>query len=174
VVSIVTGVVRRTVVETARLRVTTWAPSDVSDLHQLHSDPAVMRFLRNGEPEEYETSQRRLEQYVTEQASQGWTKWRVEDLAGVMVGRAGFGGYGQHCELGYTLRADVWGRGLGTELAVALTRWHIDHHPTHQLWAYAVRDNQASRRVLEKVGFHLTGFRERHGREHAFYMLSCR
>jgi predicted RNA polymerase sigma factor len=32
----------------------------------------------------------------------------------------------------------------------------------------------AARRVLEKVGFHLTGFRERHGREHAFYMLSCR
>src|SRR5262245_36446670 len=111
---------RSTVLETARLRVTTWLTSDISDLHQLHSDPPVMQFLRNGLPEEYEASLQRLDGYLVEQSSQGWTMWRVEDLAGVMVGRGGFRRYGENCELGYTLRADVWGRGLATELALAL------------------------------------------------------
>jgi RimJ/RimL family protein N-acetyltransferase len=158
--------------ETARLRVTTWVSSDISDLHLLHSDPAVVEFLRTGLPEEYQASSQRLEQYLAEQSSQGWTMWRVEDLAGAMVGRGGFRRYGEHCELGYTLRADLWGRGLATELALALVQWHKEHHPTHQLWALAVTGHKASRRVLAKVGFDPAGFGDRHGREHALYVFT--
>jgi [ribosomal protein S5]-alanine N-acetyltransferase len=163
--------VRRRVLETARLRVTTWVPSDISDLHQLHSDPAVMEFLRDGLPEDYQASRERLERWLAEQSGQGWTMWRVEDLTGVMVGRGGFRRYGEHCELGYTLRADLWGRGLATELALALTEWHSQHHPTHQLWALAMSGNKASRRVLAKVGFHPAGFGDRNRREHALYVF---
>ncbi|KAB2812113.1 GNAT family N-acetyltransferase [Pimelobacter simplex] len=117
---------RYEVAATPRLRITTWLASDVDDLAALHGDPAVMVHL-----------------------SPGGTKWRVEDRSGRMVGRAGFGAHGAGRELGYTLGRDVWGRGLASELAVALVAWH-HAHPLPEpavLLAFATPDNAASRRV---------------------------
>jgi RimJ/RimL family protein N-acetyltransferase len=73
----------------------------------------------------------------------------------VLVGRGGFAAHedGTGRELGYTLRRDLWGLGLATELATALVEWHRDHGGGAPLWAFAAVDNVASHRVLEKVGF---------------------
>ena len=84
---------RRTVLVTERLRVTTWLPDDVADLHRLHSDPETMRWIRHGHPETHDEVQTLLDVYLTEQRTRGWTKWRVTDVKGVLVGRAGFGAY---------------------------------------------------------------------------------
>lgn len=82
---------RRFVLATNRLRVTTWLPEDVEDLHRLHADPVTMRWVRHGPPETRAEIQRLFASYLDEQDDRGWTKWRVADRDGLLVGRARFG-----------------------------------------------------------------------------------
>ena len=162
---------RLTTWTTARTRLTTWTPDDFADLHELHADPAVMTFLRRGTPEPPEETHRRLDTYLREQESPGWTKWRVEDLSGQMIGRAGFSPLRKDRELGYTLAQHTWGEGLATEIARALVQWHRDHPFDGSGVAYAESGNLASRRVLEKAGFNFVGERDQGGHPQAFYEL---
>ena len=161
---------RETILSTPRLVVTTWLPTDLADLAALHSDPLTMRYI-GGRPESREESAARLNTYLEEQSRQGWTKWRVATPVGETIGRGGFGTYGPHRELGYTLRRDHWGQGLATELATALVQWHRTHAADPELWAYAVAENTPSRRVLEKTGFHLVEIKPYGGVDCAFYTL---
>lgn len=163
---------RQVVLTTHRLLVTTWLPEDVEDLLRLHSDPEVTRWVRHGRPETRGETETLLASYLDEQHDRGWTKWRVADRNGVLVGRAGFGPHddGRGRELGYTLRRDLWGRGLATEVADGLVGWHRDQVDA-QLWALAAIDNVASRRVLEKVGFGHIGETEHNDMPCALYRL---
>lgn len=58
------SVQRRTVLVTERLQVTTWLPEDVDDLHHLHSDPVVMRWVEGGRPETREQVEALLASYI--------------------------------------------------------------------------------------------------------------
>lgn len=163
---------RWTVLATERLQVTTWLPEDVDDLHRLHSDPVTMRWVRGGRPETREEVDALLASYLNEQENRGWTKWRVVDHDGALVGRAGFGPHddGRGRELGYTLRRDLWGRGLATEIAAELVSWHRRYGDA-ELWAFAVVENVASCRVLDKAGFRYVGGAEHNGMPCAVYHL---
>lgn len=168
---------RHEVLVTPRLRVTSWLAADLDDLAALHADPAVMAHLLPGRPETYDEVRARLAGYRAEQVRPGWTKWRVADHTGALVGRAGFGPHPAGRELGYTLRRSHWGRGLASELAEALIAWHRAHPmpPAEPgaLVAFAAPDNIASRRVLEKAGFGCMGVEDHHGRPHARYELDA-
>jgi [ribosomal protein S5]-alanine N-acetyltransferase len=163
---------------TDRLAVTTWLPEDLDDLNRLHSDPVTMTFI-GGRPETREESVVRLDQYLDEQTTRRWTKWRLEDSGGRMIGRAGFGEYAEDRELGYTIDRDLWGQGLATEVATALVNWHTanpaswspDGTGSMRLWGYAAIDNVASIRVLTKSGLRPVETREHAGRPYAFFRL---
>jgi [ribosomal protein S5]-alanine N-acetyltransferase len=164
---------RHIVLVTERLQVTTWRPEDVDEVHDLHSDPETMRWIRHGRTETRDEVETLLASYLREQQDRGWTKWRVANHQGVLVGRAGFGSYhhGNGRELGYTLRRDVWGRGLATEVATGLVNWHREQADA-QLWAFAAVENTASCRVLEKVGFDHIGDAAHNGLPCARYRLA--
>lgn len=152
---------RSTVLTTLRLRVTTWLVNDLEDLHALHTDPRVMRHMTSG-VETLGQTRARLDTFLREQKSPGWTKWRVEDEHGLLVGRAGFRRPHQtwHRELGFLLAPRLWGCGYATELARALVCWHDTHSEPSvapSVRAYVFADNQASRKVLERTGFRLLG-----------------
>ena len=167
--------VRRTILSTPRLTLTTWEEDDLADFHALHTDSATMRFFLSG-PYSRAQAKQRLDDFREEQDGRGWTKWRVEDGAGQTIGRGGFGmaDDGEHRELGYLLAPGLWGQGLATELAQALVQWHFlhpDSSVSRDLLAFAHVENAASRRVLEKVGFTLTHEQDWRGKPHAFYLL---
>lgn len=149
----VTAVTRDIILTTRRLVLTTWDRSDVEALLEIHSDPLTMRFVRTGRPETRAQTTSLIEGYMTEQSGRGWTKWRLADRDGVLVGRAGFGEHQEGRELGYTIGRNGWGQSLATEIAEALVRWHLEWAPGIPLRAYAAVDNAASHRVLEKTGF---------------------
>jgi ribosomal-protein-alanine N-acetyltransferase len=144
---------RTTILTTPRLVLTTWEPEDVNDLLTVHSDPMTMRFVRHGRPETKDETADLIAIYRAEQAQRGWTKWRLADHLGHLLGRAGFGEHGQDRELGYTLKRDRWGQGLASEIAVALVEWHRERAAVNTLCAYAATENTPSCRVLEKAGF---------------------
>jgi RimJ/RimL family protein N-acetyltransferase len=60
-------------------------------------------------------------------------------------------------DMGYTLRKDQWGKGLGTEVAQALIHFGFTQLKLHRIWATCHVDNKASARVLEKAGMQREG-----------------
>lgn len=61
-----------------------------------------------------------------------------------------------HREVGYMLGREFWGRGVATEAL----RQFLQIVAERPLFAYVAKHNSASRRVLEKNGFTLTGEEE--------------
>jgi ribosomal-protein-alanine N-acetyltransferase len=55
-------------------------------------------------------------------------------------------------DIGYTMRRDQWGMGLGTEVARTLIQFGFVELSLHRIWATCHVENVASARVLEKAG----------------------
>jgi len=104
---------RVTILMTTRLVLTAWTRAEAAELHQVHSDPATMRYVRSGRPETLDETDNLIDSYMREQSERGWTKWRLADLQGRIVGRAGFGLHDDGRELGYTIRRGHVGKGIG-------------------------------------------------------------
>ncbi len=133
-----------------------------------------MRYVRHGRPETRDETKDLLARYIREQATSGYTKWRLAGHHGELIGRAGFGARGDDRELGYTIRRDLWGCGLATEAAAALVQWHQDDNGAErqaQLWALAAIENTPSRRILEKLGFAFARDTDEDGVPCALYLL---
>ena len=109
---------RVVILKTPRLVLTTWDSSDVDSLLEVHSDPEAMRHVRFGRPETRSEVEELIEAYLSAQKARGWTKWRLADLEGELVGRAGFGGDDNMRGIAYAIRRSHWGRGLATEVVV--------------------------------------------------------
>lgn len=60
-------------------------------------------------------------------------------------------------ELGYWLGVDLWGQGLGTEIAHRLVSFALADLQVSSVWGGVHPDNAASIRVLEKAGLRQTG-----------------
>ncbi len=59
--------------------------------------------------------------------------------------------------IGYHLDVEYWNRGLMTELLCAVVGFLFDRTDVYRLQATVHKDNEASGRVLEKVGFRCEG-----------------
>jgi RimJ/RimL family protein N-acetyltransferase len=151
---------RDIVLRTPRLILTSWLVDDVDSLHDVHSEPETMKFVRHGRPESRLEVEQLVDHYIAEHATRGWTKWRLADGDDQLVGRAGFGGNSAVRGLSYVIRRSDWGRGLATEVAEALVLWHLSHTAAVPLRAIVALGNDASVRVLEKVGFDEMGREE--------------
>jgi RimJ/RimL family protein N-acetyltransferase len=56
-------------------------------------------------------------------------------------------------EIGYGLAIEYRGRGYGTELVQALSRWLLPQAGVRRLVAHVATDNAPSRRALERAGY---------------------
>ncbi len=60
-------------------------------------------------------------------------------------------------EIGYILHPELWGRGLATEALRAVIAHVFEHHPVPALTADVDPRNERSIRLLERLGFAITG-----------------
>jgi len=144
------------ILETERLVFRPFTPDDFDLLLELHSDPEVQRYL--GGMFGAEGVQLRLDHYLRDRT---------------FVGRAGVSwdaDLGER-ELGYTFARPFWGQGLASEAARGVIDWMWTHTDAADIAAFAVLENLATRRVLEKVGMVFESERESHGDLCAFYRL---
>jgi hypothetical protein len=81
--------------------------------------------------------------------------FRDED--GTFVGRCGLHRWTfeelDEVELGYVVRADLWGQGFATEMGAAVMRHAAEALALAELVGFTMQDNPRSQRVLEKLGF---------------------
>jgi len=71
----------------------------------------------------------------------------------------------QHAELGYWLGVPYWAKGYATEAAREMIRYGFENLHLHRIFASYFKGNDASRRVLEKLGMRYEGCQREHVRK---------
>lgn len=150
--------------ETERLRLRRFTEADLPALLELESDPEVVRFTPMAVPLPSERTQQRLKDTIAKQAERSpLGVWACETKAGEFVGwfmlvktRPGE----PDPELGFMLLRRQWGKGYATEAAQRLLHLGLYELGHSAVLATVQRENAASARILEKLGFQRTGSRQ--------------
>jgi ribosomal-protein-alanine N-acetyltransferase len=172
---------------TARLRLRPWQAEDREPFARLNADPEVMRHFPGVMTREQ--SDTMVDRICEHFASYGYGFWAVSRLAGGpclgMVGlrHVQFEAHFTPClEVGWRLAAEHWGQGFATEAAQAALNFAFGDLQQKEVVAFTVPANQASRRVMEKLGmthspaenFEHPALPEGHPlREHVLYRMPC-
>jgi len=142
--------------ETPRLLLRPFRPSDAAAFFVFGGDPHVMRYTHCHTS--VRECRRRLAAFEWQRRKQGYAPWAViAKENGKLIGWGGVyldpfdTSWGP--ELGYSFHPAAWGHGLATELAGVCLDRADKMLGLPALSAFAHPDNAASRRVLEKVGF---------------------
>lgn len=128
-------------------------PDDSAAVYAYASDAEVTRFLAWP----CHTSQSDSDDFL-HMAREGWQGgrhlvWLIEDESGV-VGSIGAEMSNPNAGIGYVLARQRWGRGYATEALGLVVQALSRYTPVETIWAMCVAENFASKRVLEKCGFH--------------------
>lgn len=142
--------------ETLRIALREFDPSDAEDLYQLDRDPRVVRYVSAGRPAtraETQATMRRILRYYRLYPDLGaWFATRRDTGAFIGWFCLKYAGRSPDIEIGYRLVPAAWGRGLATEGASALVNFGFDELGLHRIIGVTHRDNHASQRVLMKAG----------------------
>jgi len=174
--------------ETPRLRLRPLGSSDEADLIALDSDPEVMRHVGSpaGVKSPAETAARaRLRIRETQRGDyEPLGFWRIEGLGdrafhgvGALIrmpagNREGPDDADIDVEVAYRLARSAWGQGIATEAAGALVAHALGPLALPRVVAVTYPENQASQRVLDKLGFERRGIREYKGVQATYHVLT--
>ena len=145
-----------TEIVTPRLTLRHARPDDLEALHAVLSDARATRWWSTPPHASREETRRWLDSMLAGNAS-GAPDFVIE-RDGRVIGKAGF--Y-RLPEVGYILHPDHWGLGLATEAVGAAVAHVFATTDLDDLSADVDPENQASIRLLQKLGFVVTGSAER-------------
>jgi RimJ/RimL family protein N-acetyltransferase len=134
------------------------------------TDPEVLRFLPPGPDPTMEAFQRVIGERQAMEGELGHAMWAVEDkTTGTFVGQCGLRpvdqGAGPEIDLAYHYTRACWGKGYGTEAAVAVLAHGLGPVGLDCIMAVAVPENAGSWRVMEKAGMRYAGLVDYYGME---------
>jgi [ribosomal protein S5]-alanine N-acetyltransferase len=75
-------------------------------------------------------------------------------------------------EVGWSIAPERWGEGLATEAGRASLGWGFDIAGLDRVVSYTLRDNLASRRVMDKLGLAYARDFPRRGFDQVLYQLT--
>ncbi len=157
--------------ETERLVIRNWRADDLEAMFAMYSNPNVTRFLGQGSTwEDREITQTRLNRIMERDAELGdFGFWActLKDFDQPMGAALllpiqhspGYEDYEKEFEIGWHLDEPHWGKGLGTEIAIAMRDLGLQQH--EKLIAIAYPENVASLRIMQKLGMREEGATDR-------------
>jgi [ribosomal protein S5]-alanine N-acetyltransferase len=144
-------------IETPRLRLRPVLDADIGSFMHVMSDDAVTRYLPYTSWTSLADGNAWLARMRGIEADGSATVYTIaERESNVAIGTILFlrgDDASQRAEVGYTLAASHWGRGLMTEALSAWVRFAIETCGLHRLEAQIDPRNVASARVLQRLGF---------------------
>ncbi|HKU23474.1 MAG TPA: GNAT family N-acetyltransferase [Terriglobales bacterium] len=160
--------------ETERLSAYHLQPEHFALLLAMHQDPATMATL-GGVRSEQQTRDY-LRSFLAHWEENGFGMWLLYNRAPQFVGRAALrrmelGGQ-MEVEVGCALLAPFWRQGLAGEIVAALVEIAFKRLELRDLVGFALPDNRASIRILDKLGFGYEKDIEYAGRRHVLYRLT--
>jgi ribosomal-protein-alanine N-acetyltransferase len=144
--------------ETDRLLIRPLSEADVESVFAYACNPAVTRFTLWPAHRDRSDTLRFVYDYARGRYAEGVPEplalcerdrpeWVIGSLGCFWANRA------NRCmELGYALGEPYWGRGYAVEAARALIGYTFAEYPIERLQAHCIVENQASARVMEKLG----------------------
>jgi ribosomal-protein-alanine N-acetyltransferase len=160
-------------IKTARLLLRPYTLTDATDVQRLAGDRDIASTTASiplpyddGVAEQWiATHHRRFEQGT------GLDLAITRDPDGALVGAIELRFEPEHdrAELGYWIGKPYWGRGYATEAARALVRYSFDTLGLHRIYARHFTRNQASGKVLQKIGMTHEGQRRQHEKKWSIY-----
>lgn len=164
---------------TARLGFRHWRPDDLENALGLWGDSRVTRLIdARGQLSEAQVQQR-LQAEIASQEAHGLQYWPIFLLASnEHIGCCGLRPYDPArpiYELGFHIRADHWRRGYAYEAATAVMAYAFAEFQAAGLFAGHNPQNDASRRLLAKLGFSYTHdeYYPATGLDHPSYLLTA-
>ncbi|MBX6388023.1 MAG: GNAT family N-acetyltransferase [Frankia sp.] len=141
---------------TDRLILRAWRRADLDPYAAMNADPLARVY--QGGPIDAAKSFEIVVALMGMWTLDGHGMWALElRSTGEFVGRAGLyidlGWPG--VEVAWTVRRDLWNQGLATEAGAAAITWGWEHLDVSHLFSVITPGNLASRRVAEKLGFHV-------------------
>lgn len=151
--------------ETERFILREILPEDADGMFELDSDPDVHRYLGNNpivsKKQSIDTIHFIRQQYI----DNGVGRWAIIDKkTNEFVGWTGLkfvtdltNNHQNYYDLGYRLRKKYWGQGIAAETAIASLDYAFETLKLDEVFAAASCENEASNRILRKVGLNFIG-----------------
>ena len=146
-------------IETDRLIMRKFDTNDVDAVFEFASSPVVARFTLDAVVHTREEAARIIQEiWLREYEIYGYARYALVYKGENKV--IGFCGMKYEPELGapdlgYRMLPQYWAQGLGTEAASAALQYARNSLGLRRIMAEAVRENEASGRILLKIGFQL-------------------
>ena len=147
--------------ETMRIGFSKWRKDDIGLANSVWGDKEVTRFICAAGKFTVQEILQRLNLEIQNGKNYGVQYWPIFSLKnGDFIGYCGLHPYNPEedaYEIGFHLREKYWGKGLATEGAKAVMDYAIDVLNANSLFAGHHPNNNGSKKVLKKLGFHYIG-----------------
>jgi ribosomal-protein-alanine N-acetyltransferase len=167
------GLDERHVIRTANATLRPVSMGDLGPLHRLWTHPDMRRFFWDDEVIPQTRAEATIREAVEGFERHGFGLWVAEGADGALLGFCGLRHLddGPEVEVLYGVAPSEWGRGLATEMALAMLRHGFERVGLPVILGIADTANTASRRVLEKIGMTFERYASHGGREEAHYSI---
>jgi len=157
---------------TTRLILTKIIATDSESLYRLFSNPEVVRFYDLEPFTNLAQAEKLIALFDSRYQSTSGIRWAIRTKeSGELIGTCGFNSWSEkmrNATIGYDLTPDYWNRGISTEALTGVLKLAFDGMlpcgSLHRIQADTIPGNDASEKVLIKLGFKEEGIR----RESAF------
>jgi ribosomal-protein-alanine N-acetyltransferase len=149
--------------ETERLVLRPLRVSDAADMFEYAKSPDVTRYLLWSPHSDVGYTRSYLEYLGTRyRLGECYDFAVIHKADGRMIGTCGFVRFDcphNSAEIGYVLNPDYRGQGIAPEAVRAVLTFGFERLALHRIEARFMEGNEASLRVMEKVGMHFEGYR---------------
>ncbi len=149
------------VLETERLYLKKISPENAADMYEYSCDPDVVKYLTwscHSSEKETERYIKLLQKKYTQGVFNDWGL--ILKDGGKFIGTCGFTSFDLEkntAEIGYVLAKPFWGMGLAAEAAARVMEFGFDSFGLSGFCAKCMEGNDASMRVMQKLGMSFEG-----------------
>ncbi len=149
------------VLETERLILAKISPEHAEDMYEYSCDPDVTKYLTWSCHSSVKETERYIKLLQKKYASGVFNDWGlILKESGKFIGTCGFTSFdyvNNTAEIGYVLAKPYWGKGLAVEGAKRVMEFGFDVFGLGGFCAKCMEGNDASMRVMQKVGMSFEG-----------------
>lgn len=163
------------ILETERLLHRRITPNDLETIIKFRSDDKVSKYIGGAKAKTPEFNETRLKFYL-----ETWEKYgfgftiMIWKQTGEEIGWSGLQPLENsgEIEVGYGMRKDFWGKGIGFETAQGWLKYGFEKVNLERIVAVAAQENIGSWRIMEKCGMKFEGIKFHYGMDLVFYAIS--
>jgi [ribosomal protein S5]-alanine N-acetyltransferase len=148
---------------------------DAGNFYALNSDPLVIQYTGDKAFQDERAAAEFLRTY-THYREYGFGRWAtIEKASGQYVGWCGlkYSPSLKEHDLGYRFFRKYWGQGFATEAAARCLDVGFDKFQLQEIVGRCRKENQASIRVLQKIGMEFKGVRYHSDHEELIFHSTC-